>query len=213
MPAKPVATIYVDGYNLYYGSLKGTAFKWLNLRILCELLLPEYQIGKISYFTARVKARPDDLGAPSRQQAYLSALESIQPVEVHYGQFFQSTVRMAQANPNAKPRTVEVIKSEEKGSDVNLASHLLLDAFNREADLYVVVSNDSDLMEPLRMVREDLGQKTGLVNPHKKASRALMMCKPSVVRQVRAGALSASQFPDPLVLPSGRSVRKPADWA
>jgi uncharacterized LabA/DUF88 family protein len=213
MTERLTASLYVDGYNLYYGALRKTPYKWLNLRKLSQLLLPEYNIGKINYFTARVKARPEDMGAPVRQQAYLSALESIAPVEIHFGQFFQSVVRMALANPLAVPKTVEVIKTEEKGSDVNLASHLLLDAFNDTSDIYVVVSNDSDLMEPLRIAREDLGRKTGLVNPHKQQSRSLLKCKPTIVRRIRAGALSASQFNDRILLPSGRVVMKPTDWA
>ena len=213
MPERPVANIYVDGYNLYYGALRHTKFKWLNLRKLCKLLLTDHDIGKIGYFTARVKARDSDLQAPVRQQAYLSALESIPPLDIHFGQFFQASVRMALSNPLAVPRTVEVIKTEEKGSDVNLASHLLLDAFTDNADIYVVMSNDSDLTEPLRIVREVLGKDTGLINPHRQPSRALLRCNPTLVRQIRSGALGASQFPDRVVLSSGRIVRKPTDWA
>jgi hypothetical protein len=66
MPAK--ARIYVDGFNLYYGAVKDTPYKWLNVRRMCELLLPEYSIEKIKYFTARVSARKGDPGKPTRQQ-------------------------------------------------------------------------------------------------------------------------------------------------
>lgn len=209
----PTAHLYVDGYNLYYGALKGTPFKWLDLRKLANLLLSDFEVTKISYFTARVKSRPDDIGAPVRQQAYLSALESIPPIEVYFGQFFQASVRMLHANPLAVPRTVEVIKTEEKGSDVNLASHMLLDAFRDEADIFVVVSNDSDLTEPLRIVRHELGKQTGIINPHEKQSRALLQCKPNLVRQIRKGALAQSQFGDRILLPSGHVVMKPSTWA
>jgi hypothetical protein len=212
MAARPLANVYVDGFNLYFGALKNTPYKWLDLRRLCELVLPEHEIGKISYFTARVKARPDDPQAPARQQTYLSALGSIPPMEVVFGQFFVSNVRMAVANPLANPRTVEVIKTEEKGSDVNLATHLLLDAFRAQADLFAVVSNDSDLTEPLRIVREELGRDTALLNPHRSTSRSLLRCHPSLVRQIRHGALSVSQFPFHVRLPDGRTVHKPAGW-
>jgi hypothetical protein len=63
-------------------------------------------------------------------------------------------------------RTVKVYKTEEKGSDVNLATHLMLDAFQRDCDLAVVVSNDSDLEEPIRVVMQVLGIPVGLLNPH-----------------------------------------------
>ncbi|HEU4849204.1 MAG TPA: NYN domain-containing protein [Terrimesophilobacter sp.] len=212
MAVRPVANVYTDGFNLYYGALKNTPYKWLNVRHLCELVLPEHDIGKISYFTARVKARPDDPQAPARQQAYLSALGSIPPMDIVFGQFFVSNVRMPVANSLTNPRTVEVVKTEEKGSAVNLAAHLLLDAFRREADLFAVVSNDSDLTEPLRIVREELGRNTALVNPHKSTSRSLLRCHPSLVRQIRQGALSASQFPHDVILPGGRTVHKPGGW-
>ena len=52
--------VYIDGFNLYYGCLKGTPYRWLDLRKHCELLLPKHQIQRIRYFTAMVTARPQD---------------------------------------------------------------------------------------------------------------------------------------------------------
>lgn len=63
--------VYVDGFNLYYGCLKGGPHKWLNLQAFCEVLLPKDDIRLIRYFTALVSARPDDLDKPQRQQTYL----------------------------------------------------------------------------------------------------------------------------------------------
>jgi hypothetical protein len=70
-----ITNVYVDGFNLYYGSLRGTSYKWLDLGSLCNKLLPDNQIHRIRYFTARVKAWPDNPGAPDRQQAYLAGLD------------------------------------------------------------------------------------------------------------------------------------------
>jgi hypothetical protein len=56
--------VYVDGFNLYYGALKGTPYKWLDIRKLCELLLPNNHINQIKYFTAMVSARPHDPDQP-----------------------------------------------------------------------------------------------------------------------------------------------------
>jgi hypothetical protein len=53
---------------------------------------------------------------------------------------------------------VSIIEEEEKGSDVNLASYLLVDGFAGEYDIAIVVSNDSDLAEPIRLVRSILGR-------------------------------------------------------
>ncbi|HLA80176.1 MAG TPA: NYN domain-containing protein, partial [Thermoleophilia bacterium] len=66
----PKSYVYVDGFNLYYGAVKETPYRWLNIRRLCELLLPSHTIHKIKYFTARVSARRDDPDKPTRQQIY-----------------------------------------------------------------------------------------------------------------------------------------------
>jgi hypothetical protein len=75
--------VYIDGFNLYYGLLKGTAFKWLDLERFCDQLLPKNSVKKIYYFTAKVDARPQDPDQPVRQQAYLNALATLPRVEVH----------------------------------------------------------------------------------------------------------------------------------
>jgi hypothetical protein len=76
--------VYIDGFNLYYGLLKGTAFKWLDLERFCDQLLPKNSVKKIYYFTAKVDARPQDPDQPVRQQAYLNALATLPRVEVHW---------------------------------------------------------------------------------------------------------------------------------
>ena len=75
--------------------------------------------------------------------------------------------------PADGPKTVEVIKTEEKGSDVNLASLLLLDGFNRDCDIVVIISNDSDLREPVRIARRELGLPLAWPTPISPASGAL----------------------------------------
>jgi len=75
--------VNVDGFNLYYGTLKGTSFKWLDPVKLAGILLPRNcSIDRLHYFTARVSGKPDP-GAPSRQQVYLNALSTLPDVEIH----------------------------------------------------------------------------------------------------------------------------------
>ncbi|MFZ1105693.1 MAG: hypothetical protein WAN86_23005, partial [Hyphomicrobiaceae bacterium] len=65
------AYVYVDGFNLYYRALKGTAFKWLNLgQLATRVLDPADTVAKVRYFTARVSARSGDPDAPRRQQIF-----------------------------------------------------------------------------------------------------------------------------------------------
>ncbi|TCO38696.1 NYN domain-containing protein [Kribbella antiqua] len=205
--------MYIDGFNLYYGCLKGQPHKWLNLETMCELLLRRFEVQRIRYFTARVKERAGNLQAPVRQQAYLRALGTLPKVDVHYGSFLTKPTRMLLANPpTTGPRTVEVIKTEEKGSDVNLATYLLVDAFRDDAEAFAVVSNDSDLTEPIRIVCHELGKVVGLLNPQPVASQRLLRCRPTFAKQIRPGVLGASQFPPRVVDSAGSTIHKPPGW-
>ena len=109
------------------------------------------------------------------------------------------------------PQSVEVIKTEEKGSDVNLATYLLADAFRADAGTFVVVSNDSDLMEPIRLVSQELGYRVGVLNPHPNVNRALQRTRPSFTKQIRRGVLVTNQFPEKLSDAHG-TITKPATW-
>jgi hypothetical protein len=114
--------VYVDALNLYYGCLKGTTHRWLDLGALCRRLLPNDEINRIRYFTAVIKDRSDDPKKRQRQLAYLRALKTIPNLDIHTGYYLSHPVRMRLANPPPDgPATVEVIRSEEKSSDVNLA--------------------------------------------------------------------------------------------
>jgi hypothetical protein len=203
--------VYVDGFNLYYGALRGTRYRWLDLEQLCAAMLPGHNINRIRYFTARVKMSPHDPDPAQRQQIYLRALHTLPSVSIHYGHFLQSVVRMPSSTP--PPNTVEVIKREEKGSDVNFATYLLADAFRNDADTFVGVTNDSDLMTPMHLVKNELGKDIGILNPHPGgASKALQRCGPSFTKTIRAGVLAACQLPNPVVLANGRKLTKPSAW-
>ena len=124
MQQKAERTIaYVDGFNLYYGSLRKTPFKWLDLASLFSRLLNTQQnIVEIKYFTARISNRGDDLQAPQRQKAYLLALEKYIPnIHLYYGHYLSHPImaKICDPEPN-QPPYIKVIKTEEKGSDVNL---------------------------------------------------------------------------------------------
>lgn len=206
--------VYVDGFNLYYGCLKGTSHRWLDLDALCARLLPKNQVQRIRYFTARVAARPNKPHDPVHQATYLRALGTSPHISIHYGHFLTKPAKMPLANPvPGGPKFAEVMKTEEKGSDVNLATYLLADAFRQDADCFVVISNDSDLTEPTRIVRHELGKVVGIINPHppNKRSHALLKCKPSFFKQIRPGALAASQFPASLTDGTG-IFTKPSGW-
>jgi hypothetical protein len=209
------ANIYVDGFNLYYGCLKDTSYRWLDIAALCQKLVPQNPINQVHYFTAKIRARPGDPDAPRRQATYLRALEATGSLRIHLGHFQSSRARLPLADPPADggPRTALVVKTEEKGSDVNLATWLLLDAFKRSSDIAVVLSNDSDLEAPIRAMIEDLNVPVGLVNPHraKSRSRDLLKLKPLFFKQIRPSALEACQLPAVLYDDRGE-IRRPGTW-
>jgi hypothetical protein len=106
---------------------------------------------------------------------------------------------------------VEVVKTEEKGTDVNLGSYVLLDAFDRACDLAVMIGNDSDLVTPLTMAKQRFGTRIGLINPQRFASRELQKIGVEFVKPVRPTTLRGCQFPERIPIGRG-AVRKPAQW-
>ena len=200
--------VYIDGFNLYYGAVKGTPYRWLNLAEMCQLLLPRDQILQIKYFTALVNPRPTDPDQRSRQETFLRALKTIPNLSIIYGFFLTHEVMMPLAPPDRGYR--RVIKTEEKGSDVNLATHLLIDGFDDTYELAVVLSNDSDLLEPIKVVTQRLGKPVGILNPHRVPSVALLP-HALFVKQIRRGVLARSQFPGVMTDTRG-TFSKPAGW-
>lgn len=204
--------VYVDGFNLYYGALRRTRFKWLDLEKLCNLILKQTPIAKIKYFTARVTARANDPDQSVRQEIYLRALATNPKIEVFFGHFLTHPVWMPLCDPSGSPtgKYAQVLKTEEKGSDVNLASHLLLDAHLSSFDQAIVLSNDSDLLAPIRFVRQTFRKRVGVLNPHQRTSQVLQR-EADFVRPIRSGVLAAAQLPEQMLDSNGTFVR-PARW-
>lgn len=145
--------IYVEGFNLYYGALRKTSYKWLDIMSLCSgLLKPDHEILKIKYFPARVHSTPQDPRKHIRQQTYIMALEAYIPqLDTYYGHFLSHIKTFPLAHPKGEQHAEAVIVTDEKGSDVNLALHFLNDAWLDTYDCGVIISNDSDLGEAVRI--------------------------------------------------------------
>ena len=208
--------IYIDGFNFYYGAVKDTPYKWLNFKKLFEsLLAPAHQILSIKYFTAIVTGKIDP-GQPIRQKTFIRALKKFIPeISVYYGKFLSHNVFKPLAYPidqNTFGKYIKFandIKTEEKGSDVNIAVHLLNDAWLDHYDCAVVVSNDSDLAESLRLVKEQHKKKIGLITPGKTHPSRELLKYADFTKRIRKGVLGASQLPDPI---PGTTIHKPKVW-
>jgi hypothetical protein len=211
-PTPRRTNVYIDSWNLYFGCLKNTPYRWLNVAEMCRLSLPaHYHVQRIRFFTARVSARPGgDPHGPVRQGTLFRALQTLPTLTMHFGTFLVSTPIMPLVTPLADgTRFVQVIKTEEKGSDVNLATHLLVDAFDNDFDAAVIVSDDSDLVEPIRIVRQKLRRHVTVLSPRGK-SRELSLVA-TRFRKIDPAVLAASQFPRTLRDAHGR-FSKPASW-
>ena len=210
-----LTNVYIDGFNLYYRALSGTQYKWLDLAQLCNLLLPAHRIGQIKYFTAIVQPRPYDLQADQRQAAYIRALQTIPNLTVHYGAFRTHRKWLMPAGDlPGMTGAIEVWNTEEKGTDVNLACHLLMDGFRANYEQAVVVSNDSDFATAIGMVRNDLGLPIGVVNPNtdpKSVTPRVLTDAATFTRRLRTNTLARSQFPEQLRSAVG-TVTKPGSW-
>ncbi len=185
--------------------------KWLNPRKLAEVIFPDVEIQAVKYFTAYVTNRPNDPTQAQRQQTYFRALKTIPNFEIIRGHYLSHPVKMPLETPMNGERYATVIKTEEKGSDVNLATHMLVDCFKDLFDVAILISNDSDLALPLKTVREQFKKQIYVINPHKNQSGELSKnsdrCRP-----LRKGNLIASQMENPISDSVG-VIHRPASWS
>lgn len=205
--------IYVDGFNLFHSLLEGKqGKKWLDLHALAAAALkPQNKVCLVRYFTARVTGTPADPDMPTRQDVYLRALRA-RGVIIHEGNFTERPKKRRLVNPPPPPASkyVEVWHREEKGSDVNLAVHMLHDAWSGAYDCAVVVSNDSDLAEACHLVRS-MGKVVGLMCPAYRPTQQLQQCT-DFYRRISDTHLLQSQLPDPVTDPKGRQIHCPPRW-
>ncbi|MGC2190895.1 MAG: NYN domain-containing protein [Candidatus Dormiibacterota bacterium] len=235
MSSRPRAQVYVDGFNLYRGRLKDVpSIRWLDLRALAAKLAAHQNVRAVKYFTAKVRSQE----SARRQNLYLRALRAT-AVEVHDdGTFLSHPVIRPLADtarhpmmavlekidwttetwhPLAHPCPGEtarasVIDTEEKGSDVNLASYLLRDVFAGEIDAAIVISGDSDLRTPVAMAVEH-GVPVHVLNPTSNRVSQELQTAASMYDELPLAYLMTCQLPNPVTDPKGQKVWRPNRWS
>ena len=155
--------------------------RWLNVRKLCERLLPQNQLGTCFYFTAAKKERFQGDREPLFHEVYLRAIAST-GVTVVRG-YFRNHIRalplavrekrlvelidpplaptilwermMRQACVRAEPQRPRamVVHTQEKRSDVSLASFLLRDGLSGNCQGALLLTNDGDFSIHSRYLR------------------------------------------------------------
>jgi uncharacterized LabA/DUF88 family protein len=175
---------FVDGYNLFYGLLAGTPYKWLNLEsLLAHVALvenPQNSVVSIDYFTSSIKPELATLGRVSKeaQDTYIRALRATN-VTVHFGRHQLQPAkapRFVDRNTKASRQDkVDIWKLEEKETDVHIAISMYRTAW-RQATLdrqtrieqLVLVSSDTDMTPALKAIRADFPHIiVGVILPHR----------------------------------------------
>jgi uncharacterized LabA/DUF88 family protein len=165
---------YIDGYNLYYGLLRKSQYKWLDVYALLrdQALNQSSDLVEVRYYTAPMLGKmSDDLESPIRQRRYLQALRKMHPIGLTLieGRIVASTPfqRLIRPIPEAPHlQKVQVLDFNEKKTDVNIASNMINGAWLKTYDQAVLCSNDSDLEGALRSIKEHHPHiRIGLVAP------------------------------------------------
>lgn len=196
--------VYVDGFNLYFGMLEGgfTNCKWLDIQNLVNSSLsPNQQLIDIKYFTSRVT---NDPLKQKRQALYLEALEQ-SGVKIIYGLYKSKSVECNNCGHIWRI-------SNEKMTDVNIATHMLLDAFNDRFDTAILISGDSDLVTPIKSIHSTFPSKSISVffPPARHNNSVAAAAKGSMI--LGRKKLNANQFPIEIQKSDGFIIKKPSEW-
>lgn len=196
-------SVYIDGFNLYFGmTSKYPAFRWLNVELLSSKLLKSNQIlTSCTYFTARLRNNPEK---ERRQSRYLDALQTTN-IDIVYGKFYSKPVKCNRCENTWRG-------NEEKMTDVNIAVQIITDALEGKYDTALIISGDSDLTPPVRAIRSFYPNKKVVVAfPPNRSSYEL---KNSAHGSFTIGRskLSSSQLPDSITTDNGFVISKPDEW-
>ncbi|OGG95324.1 MAG: hypothetical protein A2527_07315 [Candidatus Lambdaproteobacteria bacterium RIFOXYD2_FULL_50_16] len=219
---------YVDGFNLYFGALKDTPYKWLDLhQAISSRLGPDFNLIGLKYFTAMVIPTTNNPKVLERQNTYLRALSATQPnftlikgkyklreivrPKLALARWPQDSHPIAPEDYEKIPGYVWVSSWEEKGSDVNLAIQIVADAAKNHSKAICLISNDSDIAGALQIAKNDFQKKIVLLTPWKYRQKIPNELKApaDLLRVLNEVTLKDSQLPDQI---EGTPLSKPLAW-
>ena len=214
--------VYIDGYNLYYGALRHTEHKWLDIFELFKtrILLPETELMEVRYYTAPVLGSLcDDPESPQRQRQYLQALRKLYPskISIVEGKLIKGSSVLRLVDPIPELPELEKVKVStltEKKTDVNIAADMVAAACLGHVDQIVLCSNDSDMEGALKNIRQHCPDvRVGLVapisSPGRHISNDLKQCV-HWVKTLNEDSLTAAQLP--IKIPN-TSIKRPKNWS
>jgi uncharacterized LabA/DUF88 family protein len=199
--------MYVDGFNLFHGMKQrhGKRYYWLDIAAIAQFCLdPGQALVAVHYFTSRIRASASNAPDRLRQNTYIDALTA-RGAQVHEGHFLAKSRRC-----NACSAMWE--SYEEKMTDVNIATELIVDAYNDRFDVAFLVSGDSDLTSPIQRIRSTFPNKQVVVLfPPARHSKQLQKTANGVLTLSEA-LLRKSQLPLTVTTASGYVLTRPQHW-
>lgn len=196
-------SFFIDGFNLYH-SIKENAkeCKWLDLHSLCKKFILEGEsIQDIFYFTALPTWNADKT---NKHKIYIKALRTkfITPV---YGKF-KIVSKCCHLCGKLYPT------HEEKQSDVNIAMFLFAEAMKDSFDTAIIISGDSDLIPPIRMLQEHFpSKKIGVLIPYSRCATELKNIA-DFSSKIKKEHLIKSLFPKEIILEDNSKIKCPDNW-
>ena len=170
------------------------------------------EVVAIKYFTAQIKTYPFDLRKVQRQQFYLRAVQLLPRVKIIEGFYTKHKIRMPfYKEPclscDKSDGMAAVVKLEEKRSDVNIATEMLLDATSGAADAFMLISGDSDLAGPVAAIRYQVKRPVAVYNPHNGASDELRKFA-SLYKNIPRDLPSRCQLPESIPVGTQNAPKK-----
>ncbi len=201
--------VFIDGYNFYYG-LKEAGLgnrRWLDYVALAKRLNTTRKVLRVNYYTARVTRDPD---AAERQSTYIDALTA-NARRNHE----DTALHIVEGRLQWEPKTCRVCSGSfelpvEKHTDVNLATDMLVGAFEQRYHVAMLISGDADQVAAVRAT-EALGRTVRVVFPPERDSSHLKRAA-STAYPLDLRFLDQCQLPKYVDGPDGVLLTRPPAW-
>ena len=199
---------YVDGFNLYFGLRdKGwRKYYWLDLCVLSRSFLEgDQQFAHCHYFTSRIQDSGGYSQDAGRQNTWLDALATFSDLTTHFGHYLSGRQKCHKCHHTWNTH-------EEKMTDVNIATQLLADVYEDRFDTAIIVSADSDLTAPVKLVREQFPNKQVRIAfpPARQSAHLKKVANAAFV--ISQDKLCKSLMPDVITTSSGYVLHRPNEW-
>ena len=211
--------VYVDGSNLYYGLLRKTVYRWLDLAAFANKLVGAgYEIVAIKYFASRVIDKTIDHHRSQRQDKYFDALVNFCGVQIIEGKYREQgewsapakepCVQCEKRRPDGR---VKVLRITEKLTDVHIATQMLKDAYSGQAEAVAIITGDADISPAVQILKEELCLPILVFNPQLSVSNALRKFA-THYENIQRKVLDGCRLPDSFTTSTGRTIHCPEAW-